>query len=87
MREKLFFEILHEPIFSKKIEIVIQIEIENFANFNCATQIGNKFVAFQRHFIASLLCFSIRRNMEEIKASTAENVECKRKKKRCKNVG
>ena len=37
-----------EPISRKKIEIEIQIEIENFANFNCAKEFGNNFVAFYR---------------------------------------
>ena len=44
------FRISKSLFLGKQIEIVIQIEIENFANLNCAKQFGNNSVAYHGNF-------------------------------------
>ena len=67
-----------EPISRKKIEIVIQIEIENFANLNCAKGFGNNFVTFYGNF-HYLFAMILKHQIQKNDSKKASNAKCDKK--------
>ena len=62
----------------KKIEIVIQIEIENFANLNCAKGFGNNFVTFYGNF-HYLFAMILKHQIQKNDSKKASNAKCDKK--------